>query len=581
MSTEQRAHTTPMQMMWQMLRSNPLWYLAHLLTLISVAMVEIVPGILTRDILNAMQQTAEPSLPWLMLGAFVGVTLVRVMLYLLGTYANIRMRIPLIDRMRRALMARLLSVPALVALKGSPGDIVSRVRDDIRETPQILPQFNEIVSLLGFAAVAFTLMFQKAPLTTLYLVAPFVLIIAGIRIAAARIYYYRQERRRANGRVLGFIGEVFGAVQAVQVAGAESHVLRQFAELNDIRERATLREVLFDAILSAFVRNTVSIGTAIMMLTVGQLGLDGQFRAGDVAFFVYNLGIISDLLGEIGLFIGRQQQMSVSLQRLEHVSHGMQADQLLTHTEPQTATALPPLQRLQVRHLSVQWPDGSYGVRDVQFELRPGTLVAVTGVVGAGKTSLMRGLLGMLPHTQADIVWNGVPVVDAALQFVPPAVAYTSQVPRLFSESIRANVLQGRSFTPQALTDAIQGAVFEYDVAQFDDGVETLVGARGVRLSGGQVQRSAFARMLYNRPQFWCIDDVSSALDVATEQQLWQCFAELRADVACLVITHRMQVLAMADEILVLDGGQIVARGTLDELQAQGFLQFSETRGDE
>ncbi len=186
----------------------------------------------------------------------------------------------------------------------------------------------------------------------------------------------------------------------------------------------------------------------------------------------------------------------------------------------------------------------------------------------------------MLPHTQADILWNGVPIVDAALQFVPPSVAYTSQVPRLFSESIRANVLQGRAFTQSALADGIHGAVFEYDVSQFDDGVETLVGARGVRLSGGQVQRSAFARMLYNRPQFWCIDDVSSALDVVTEQQLWQRFAQLRADVACLVITHRPQVLAMADEILILDHGQIVARGTIDELQAQGFLQFTEHRGN-
>jgi ATP-binding cassette subfamily B protein len=126
-----------------------------------------------------------------------------------------------------------------------------------------------------------------------------ILIVAGARFAYNRIYVYRQERRRATGRVVGFIAETFGAIQAVQVAGAEKHVLQHFDELNHIREKATLREVLFDGMLDAMFRNAVSIGTAIMMFMVHKQAMAGDIKAGDVSYFVYSLGAISELLGEL------------------------------------------------------------------------------------------------------------------------------------------------------------------------------------------------------------------------------------------------------------------------------------------
>jgi ATP-binding cassette subfamily B protein len=148
-------------------------------------------------------------------------------------------------------------------------------------------------------------------------------------------------------------------------------------------------------------------------------------------------------------------------------------------------------------------------------------------------------------------------------------------VPRLFSDSLAENIVQGRHVVDTTMNDAIHGAVFEYDVAQFEHGVQTMVGARGVRLSGGQIQRAAFARMLYDRPQLWCIDDISSALDIETEQQLWQRFGQIRADVACVVVTHRPQVMQMADEIIVLDAGRVRARGTYASLVAAGEIEVT------
>lgn len=572
MTTPQPSITTAWQMLWGMIRKGGKWYAFNLTTIVSVLLIELLPGFINRSVLNGLQGNTLTSIPWMLLGALAGITTVRMVLFVALTYTNPKTRISSENAMRRTLLSRIFQQPAVSALKGSPGEIVSRFRDDIGEMPHTVLHLNDIIALSLFAVVAFYTMYQIAPSATLVIMLPLVLIVAGARFTYNRIYVYRQERRRATGRVIGFIAETFGAIQAVQVAGAERHVQAHFAELNKIREVATLREVLFDGLLSLLFRNAVDIGIAVMMLMVHQQAVNGEFRAGDVSFFVYSLGAISELLGELGVFIGRQQQLRVSVQRLESIGHGIPAIELLDEKAFPAYKPLAPLQQLQIRDLSVQWKNGHYGVKNVSLELAPGQLLVVTGVVGAGKTTLLRGILGMLPNVTGQIYWNGSVIDDPDLQLVPPAVAYTSQVPRLFSDTVEENITQGRPMAHTELDAAIHGAVFEYDVAQFEHGIATMVGSRGVRLSGGQIQRAAFARMLYERPQVWLIDDVSSALDIVTEQQLWQRFSEIRSQVACVIVTHRTQVMAMADEVVVLKDGEVHARGKYADLVARGVL---------
>jgi ATP-binding cassette subfamily B protein len=564
--------TAPLMMIWRMMRQGGWWYVINLSVIVVLLLIELLPGLINRQVLNDLQSGQQMSIPWLLLAALLGITLTRVVLLFSMAYTNPQTRVRSENVMRRSLLARIFQQPAVAALKGSPGEIVSRFRDDIGEMPHVVLQLNDIIALSGFTAVAFYVMYQISASATIAIAAPLVLIIVGARFAYNRIYVYRQERRRATGRVVGFIAETFGAIQAVQVAGAEKHVLTHFDELNHIREKATLREVLFDGLLDAMFRNAVSLGTAIMMFMVYKQAMAGEFKAGDVSYFVYSLGAISELLGELGIFIGRQQQLRVSIQRLENIGHGLPAERLFYDSTIPAQMPLPHLSQMHVRNLAVQWANGSYGIRGVDLDLAPGRLVVVTGAVGAGKTTLLRAVLGMLPRVEGDIIWNGEKITNPDLQLLPPAVAYTSQVPRLFSDSIVENITQGRDVADSAMDEAIHGAVLEYDIAQFEHGVSTMVGSRGVRLSGGQIQRAAFARMLYERPQVWLIDDVSSALDILTEKKLWERFIAIRSEVACLIVTHRPQVMSMADEVIVLKNGEISVRGSYAELLASGVL---------
>ena len=223
------------------------------------------------------------------------------------------------------------------------------------------------------------------------------------------------------------------------------------------------------------------------------------------------------------------------------------------------------LERVDVSGLTYERPDGTGRVVEVSFTLARGSFTVVTGRVGSGKTTLLHLLLGLLPRDRGGIHWNGRLVDDPATFFVPPHCGYTPQVPRLFSETVRENVLLGRGTTqPRCAQQFRRRSSTGHRGA--GAGLDTLVWPRGVKLSGGQVQRTAAARMFVREPELLVLDDLSSALDAETEAEMWRRLFARARDVTCLVVSHRPTALRRADQILVMDAGRLTGRGTLDEL---------------
>ena len=180
-----------------------------------------------------------------------------------------------------------------------------------------------------------------------------------------------------------------------------------------------------------------------------------------------------------------------------------------------------------------------------------GSLTVITGPVGCGKTSVLRAVIGLLDIDAGEVRWNGRRIDDRAAFFVPPQAAFVPQVPRLFAESLLDNLRLGHALDDAAIAEAIAIAAFDADVADLPEGLETLVGARGVRLSGGQAQRAAAARALAHRPELLILDDLTSALDVETELELWKRLAAAGATV--LAASNRPAALARADLVVRLD----------------------------
>jgi ATP-binding cassette, subfamily B, bacterial len=449
-----------------------------------------------------------------------------------------------------------------------PGDAIARLRD---EPPSItMGSMDGIADLVGrglFALVGGAVMWRIDPVLTLAAFAPVVVSSAVSDALGTRSAVHALAARQATSRLTGFLGELVSANLAVRVAGAAPHVVRRLAEVGETRRRLSLRDRVFAETVNSMNLHLVHVGTgAVLLLGAGKIR-SGAFSVGDFALFVVFLDQLTYLPAEIGRVLTELKRTRVSIDRLHALMPGEQRAAVVAPAPIHVRGLLPPvapppaaepLARVDVVGLTCIHPSSGKGVVDVSLSLERGSFTVVTGRVGSGKTTLLHAVLGLLPRDAGEVRWNGTPVDDPATFLVPPRAAFTPQVPRLFSDTLRANLLLGRPAGEEAVQAAVAAAVLERDVATLDAGLETPVGRRGVKLSGGQVQRAAAARMFLQGADLLVLDDLSSALDVDTETELWRRLLSRRGDVTCLVVSHSPVALAAADRVVILDEGRVV-----------------------
>lgn len=559
---------------WQLLRREPIAYAIAWTVWIAFYTLPIPAGLVLKAILDRVAGDSTSPIT----GLLVALAVVEVGRWVILAFAVVQWHgvwvfwntLPRINMLRSLVTA---PGPTAGRLPSSSGEAVSRFRDDALHLGMVLDVWLDMSGAVVSAISAVAVMAVVDARVTFVVVVPVLLALLLCRRLGNRLRAWRRREREATAAVTGFIGDVFGSIGAVKVAGAERAVAERFDALGQTRAEAARVDQVATQVLRASAGAIGNLGTGLVVLLVVPALAEGDATVGDIGLFASAVAVLATLPRWAAMLGAYHRQAEVSVERMARLIDDRSPDGVVAPAplslrrgpgpftpvpvgDPARRTDGERLDRLEMSDLTVRHRGGG-GIAGVDLRLERGSLTVITGPVGAGKSTLLRALLGLVARDGGEIRWNGELVDDPSQLLVPPRSAYVAQVPRLFSEPLADAILLG--VESGGLDEAVRLACLDDDVAWMPDGLGTVVGAKGVRLSGGQIQRTAAARAFVRRSELLVIDDLSSALDVETEARMWRQLLDVGATTTLLVVSHRPAVIARADQVVELRAGHRVA----------------------
>jgi ATP-binding cassette, subfamily B, multidrug efflux pump len=471
--------------------------------------------------------------------------------------------------LRDDLLAHLLRLAPSYYRRVPTGEVMSRLTNDLTTVRAMYGPGILYVANTAFAyAFSLPLMLRISGWLTAAALLPFPVLLWGARRIAHRMYATGRELQEALGELSTTLQEDLSGVAVVKNYALEDARERAFAERSRRYLSRSMAVTRARGVLTPVTGLVGGLGTVVVLLVGGRMVIQGRITLGDLVAFNMYLAMLAWPTLAIGWMMSLWQRGLASLGRLRQV-----LDERPTIVDGPDAQT--PDGDLEIRSLTLRHGERTV-LDDVSIVVPRGTLLGVVGRVGSGKSTLCEALPRLVEIPEGTVFWGKKDVTRLGLHALRTGIGYAPQEPFLFSATIRRNIEYGRrdgngtAAGEDVALFAAEIAGLGPDLRGFPDGIETLVGERGITLSGGQRQRVALARALATRPRLLILDDSLSSVDAHTEREILGRLREELRDRTAVILSHRVSALRDADQIVVLENGRIVERGKHDDLLARG-----------
>ena len=472
--------------------------------------------------------------------------------------------------LRDAFTDHLLRLDATFFGRHRTGDLMSRATNDILQVRQAAgPGVMYLVNTLTLSAFCLARMIATSPALTALTLMPLVLLPPIVLRFGQRIHEKSEAIQDHLGTLSNFVQENLSAVRIVRAYVQERAQEREFDELNAGYRHRNMALARTSALFHPLIALLAGVSMVLLLWFGGRLIVAGEITAGDFVAFGFYLGLLTWPMIALGWVTDLFQRGAAAMKRINRV----------LATQPAVAAASQPILlpevggRIEFRDVGFRYPDAERDVLGgVSFDVPAGSTVAIVGPTGAGKSTIVALLARLYDPIAGDVLLDGVPLPQLQLAQLRAAIAVVPQDAFVFSETIEENIALGLDAedTAARVREAAQVARLDATVRSFPDGYATRLGERGVNLSGGQRQRATLARALARDPRVLVLDDALSAVDTHTETEILDALRDVLRARTALIVSHRVTAVMNADQILVLDEGRIVERGTHAGLVSRG-----------
>ncbi|MEK8214320.1 MULTISPECIES: ABC transporter ATP-binding protein [unclassified Paenibacillus] len=541
-------------------------YTVGLILLIVVGVLELLPP---RLLGNAIDEIVRGSITSGSLMKYIGLIVLMLLIIYWITYIWMHKLFGgsnLVERLLRSrFMNHLMTMTPSFFERNRTGDLMARATNDIRAVSATVGfgMLTLVDSTVYLTVVLLAMGFLVSWKLTLAAVLPLPL------IAIAMIYYGKAIHDRyslaqdAFGDMNDQVLESVSGIRVIRAYVQERMDEKRFSDITEDVYRKNMAVARVDAFFEPTIRFCVGL-SYIIALTYGiYLVFRNQITLGDLVSFNMYLGMIVWPMFAIGELINIMQRGGASLERIDETLNSRPDVEDIAHPVPVEHPT-----RIELKDVTFRYPTSTIdNLSGVSFSLSQGQTLGVVGRTGSGKSTLLKQLLHEYPSGKGDILISGVPIGQIALDRLHGWMGYVPQEQILFSKSVRENIQFGyNNASDERIMEAITAAAFQNDLGTLSDGLDTLVGERGVSLSGGQKQRVSISRAFISNPDILILDDALSAVDARTEAKIIENIRSERAGKTTLISTHRLSAIEHADLIVVLDNGHITERGTHEEL---------------